>query len=745
MPKFRNSGRKFQIARCLTGVGKLTVTASLFLCSDIDAKTIYVNGAIGTSGKGTSWSNAYKYLRDALENSSASDEIFVAKGTYFPDDGKTGIIGNREFSFELNGQKVYGGFAGNETSLSQRNIQANPTSLSGAIWDQPGEDVYWSLNVVKVISNSTLDGVIVENGHASGADSWNYPNVTRYDEGGGCYVEAGQTLTLSGCIFRNNRALSFGGAIMVADNTGRVIAKDCLFENNRIPLEYDITTSLPAGGAIKGNVQATNCRFIGNTVAAINFIGGTSSIGRGGAIAGDATLDNCYFSLNRVTAVAETPEASGGAVQGNVVATNSTFIANQSDAIVVENSQIDPEMEEEPAANSSGGAISGGSVTAANCSFSENKSGAGAIMETDGSGKGGGGAIFVSTGTSTLMNCVFVKNTSGVRGGAIHCDTVAEANGRSISVYNSTFMDNGVATGFKGAAVSCGGIVRLLNNIFWYSSPSVSDFEQSNLIHVIIEGALRNSPENYPNVATVTPNIVRGGRFNVTRGIGGDIFLGAVENTILTGDPLFVNSADPDGADNIWGTLDDGLRIQSGSAAIGAAQDPRTANLQSILPNDILDADKDGDSGELISLDYASFVRVQNTYVDLGAYEFGDIISAPEVSVFQVGSTELLNGGSCSFGSLAKGKTRKKTFIIKNLGTDTLGGILFSMKKNSSFRMEKPTIKSLKPGASAKFTITFRPKSKRKLSSGLQIFSNDKDENPFSINFRGKGTVKKSS
>ncbi|NJR41333.1 MAG: hypothetical protein HC767_00445 [Akkermansiaceae bacterium] len=199
-----------------------------------------------------------------------------------------------------------------------------------------------------------------------------------------------------------------------------------------------------------------------------------------------------------MTAVAEMPEASGGAIQGNVVATNSTFVANQSDAIVV--SDLEPGMgeEQEPASNSSGGAISGGSVTAANCSFSENKSGAGTIMETDGSGKGGGGAIFVSTGTSTLMNCVFVKNTSGVRGGAIHCDTIADANGRSISIYNSTFMDNGVATGFRGAAVSCGGIVRLLNSIFWYSSPSIVGFEQSNLIHVIINGALRNSPENYP-------------------------------------------------------------------------------------------------------------------------------------------------------------------------------------------------------------------------------------------------------
>ncbi|NJR41331.1 MAG: hypothetical protein HC767_00435 [Akkermansiaceae bacterium] len=35
------------------------------------------------------------------------------------------------------------------------------------------------------------------------------------------------------------------------------------------------------------------------------------------------------------------------------------------------------------------------------------------------------------------------------------------------------------------------------------------------------------------------------------------------------------------------------------------------------------------------------------------------------------------------------GKTRKKTFTIKNVGTDALGNISISMKKNSSFRLKK--------------------------------------------------------
>ncbi len=319
----------------------------------------------------------------------------MAKGTYFPDDGRSGLFGDRVLSFELNGQKIYGGFEGNESSLAQRNIQANPTSLSGAIWDLPGEDVYWSLHVVVVNINSTLDGIIVEDGHASGADSWNYPNVTSYDEGGGCYVKAGKTITLSSCVFRNNRALSFGGAIMVEDSVGKVVATNCIFENNRIPLEYDITTTIPAGGAIKGNVQATNCRFIGNSVEATNSIEITSSLGRGGAIAGDVTVENCHFEGNIATARGGASVASGGAIEGNVVATNCSFRANRSAAAPV-------------TGISSGGGISGGSVSAANCAFSENTSASG-LIKPDGSGSGGGGAVFVNAGRSTLMNCIFVS------------------------------------------------------------------------------------------------------------------------------------------------------------------------------------------------------------------------------------------------------------------------------------------------------------------------------------------------
>ncbi|RYD23656.1 MAG: hypothetical protein EOP88_03265, partial [Verrucomicrobiaceae bacterium] len=204
----------------------------LLLPGMAEARTVFVNGAVAKPGKGGSWSTAFKYLRDALDQTRSGDVIYVAKGTYYPDDGESAFYGDREMSFELSGQKIYGGFAGTETTLSQRNPAVNLTSLSGAIWDGENASDFYSLHVMTVTKDSALDGVIVEDGHANGGHVWNYPNIGSYDEGGACYVESGNTLTLANCTFRNNLALADGGAIMIEDRKGKVIASNCLFEGN---------------------------------------------------------------------------------------------------------------------------------------------------------------------------------------------------------------------------------------------------------------------------------------------------------------------------------------------------------------------------------------------------------------------------------------------------------------------------------------------------------------------------------
>ena len=148
------------------------------------AQTIYVDSSAAPGGDGSSWSTAYRHLQDALPTSSNGDEIWVARGTYRPDQG-TGIPnGKRDTSFHLKpGVALYGGFDGTETERSERNPDpaTNGTVLSADLSrDDSSGYTNRSDNALHVIiADSTTDSTTVLDGFAlSGAD------------GGGFYLGA---------------------------------------------------------------------------------------------------------------------------------------------------------------------------------------------------------------------------------------------------------------------------------------------------------------------------------------------------------------------------------------------------------------------------------------------------------------------------------------------------------------------------------------------------------------------------
>jgi len=104
-------------------------------------QVIFVDDDAAGANDGSSWSNAFVFLQDALAQVASGDEIWVAAGTYRPDQGFSEVVAglDRDASFRLvDGVALYGGFAGIETSIKQRDVEANLTVLSG---DLMGNDV----------------------------------------------------------------------------------------------------------------------------------------------------------------------------------------------------------------------------------------------------------------------------------------------------------------------------------------------------------------------------------------------------------------------------------------------------------------------------------------------------------------------------------------------------------------------------------------------------------------------------
>ncbi len=85
------------------------------------SQVIYVDSsAVSGQNTGADWANAYTDLQDALSATPQGNEIWVAKGTYYPTDDN-----NREIYFQLpSNVALIGGFAGNETNSRSTRLGA---------------------------------------------------------------------------------------------------------------------------------------------------------------------------------------------------------------------------------------------------------------------------------------------------------------------------------------------------------------------------------------------------------------------------------------------------------------------------------------------------------------------------------------------------------------------------------------------------------------------------------------------
>lgn len=280
------------------------------------AQVIRVAPTPSGSGNGSSWANASS-LQNAIAIASSNSQIWVKHGNY--PVSSTLLV-------SLSNISIYGGFAGNETALNQRDWTNNTTVFNGQ-------------NTVKIMrfssNNGIIDGIHFRNGFVTGT-------VDTTNDGGGALRLAGHDQIIRNCTFLNNRSTAErgAGAIFIWFGGGQLI-QNCSFENNT---HIITTTNSNGGGAIHNwdeDVTIRNCRFINNSssrsggaiyswgenfkIEGSRFVNNHSD-DNGGAIhinSNDLLLTNSFFSGN-------TADDSGGAIHNDKLlkVSNSLFINN---------------------------------------------------------------------------------------------------------------------------------------------------------------------------------------------------------------------------------------------------------------------------------------------------------------------------------------------------------------------------------------------------------------------------------
>ena len=348
----------------ITGIAR--PVAAAYDMGAYEAQTLcrlYVDSSVAISGTGASWASPLKTVTEALSFANTltcANEIWVKKGTYFPT-----TTGNRDSSFRIlrNGIKIYGGFAGTETTLSTRSVVANPTILSGDI-NTSSDSTDNSRHVMTIISTggktidttTTVDGFTIRNGNANGG-SFTLGTLITIINGDG------------------------GGILNIANGSGSIcnpLIQNCTFTRNYANVGGAFY-SRGSGGT--SNPTFRYCNFIQNSAS---DVGGLHAYSDGGGF----SIPKVYYSVFKnnkanIGAAFGAYSVSGGSASPEYF--NSIFEGNN-------------------ASNTGGAAyVYGGSINATNCVFVDNLN----------SGGSGGGAIGVGGGqTANLMSCTFSNNTT---------------------------------------------------------------------------------------------------------------------------------------------------------------------------------------------------------------------------------------------------------------------------------------------------------------------------------------------
>jgi hypothetical protein len=211
---------------------------------------LYVDKTANGTGKGSSWENSISELADALVwaklNYKASWattplQIYVAGGTYKPlyspkDGVDFGTDQTRDNTFLMvNNVEIYGGFAGIETALADRDLSvvANQTILSGDLGtaNENTDNAYHVMVSAGEVGTARLDGFTITGGYANSTDKYVVNTKEAYScSGAGIYNSESNPL-YKNLIIKENSCSESGGGMFSYSSTPNL--QNVAIENNQ--------------------------------------------------------------------------------------------------------------------------------------------------------------------------------------------------------------------------------------------------------------------------------------------------------------------------------------------------------------------------------------------------------------------------------------------------------------------------------------------------------------------------------
>ncbi|MFN8357391.1 MAG: choice-of-anchor Q domain-containing protein [Spirosomataceae bacterium] len=288
---------------------------SFFAFSVYAQPIVYVTESGAGLKNGTNWSNAYDNTQFQVAIDQAASlatvanpaQVWVARGMYQP--ARFNYYGLR------NNVAVYGGFAGNEISLNQRNYLVNACKI---VENDPGVGI--SMKNIDVNQTAILDGFVFTN-HGDIAQRSMIKNeanttdckpqirnctFTEMYGGGGNYAISSYSgngwecsPSYSNCVVTK----IYGGLFIAgcsADGNGSKVAPqyvNCIFSQNNSSYSVVVNDALNGGSA---KSTFTNCLFYTNTSTQPNLNSGGAFTNRvyGSNAEAISTFNNCTLVGN---------------------------------------------------------------------------------------------------------------------------------------------------------------------------------------------------------------------------------------------------------------------------------------------------------------------------------------------------------------------------------------------------------------------------------------------------------------